>query len=70
MTAVKEIKEEFCGACLAAPLAILGVGAAGVGTTKGGHNKTKKVMLWVGVSITILSLIITLFFMFTCSKCG
>ena len=31
----KEIREEFCGACLAIPAALAGVGAAGYGAKKG-----------------------------------
>lgn len=69
MRALKETKEEFCGACLAAPLALAGVGTAGISSTKGGHKKTKIIMLWVGVGITILSLIITIFFLTKCKSC-
>ena len=50
-----EIKEEFCGACLAIPAVIAGVGAAGYGSKKGSHKKIKKWALYGGILITILS---------------
>lgn len=64
----EELKEEFCGACLAAPLAIAGVGTAGYGL-KGNHSKNKKIILWVGVGITLLSVLIVIFYLMTCKKC-
>jgi hypothetical protein len=69
MRAPKETKEEFCGACLAAPLALAGIGTAGVGAGKGGHKKIKTIMLWVGVGITILSILITIYFLTKCKSC-
>jgi len=69
MRALKETKEEFCGACLIAPLALAGVGTAGIGATGGGHKKTKTIVLWVGVGITLLSLILTLYFLKNCKSC-
>jgi hypothetical protein len=66
-----EIKEEFCGACMALPVAIAGAGAAGYGSKKGtdSHKKTKKIMLWSGIALTILSIIIAIVYMRTCKEC-
>ena len=65
-----EVKENFCGACIAAPLAIAGVGVAGVGSRGSGSNKkTKTVMLWSGIALTILSLIVMIWYMTRCKQC-
>lgn len=66
----KEIKEDFCGACLAMPLALAGAGAAGYGGTKNGSNKNmKKILLWGGIGLTLLSVIIAIYYMQTCKSC-
>jgi hypothetical protein len=62
-----ETKEDFCGACAAVPLALIGAGTAGVGTKK--HGTTKKIMLWTGVGLTILSVIIVIIYLSTCKEC-
>jgi len=65
-----ESKEEFCGACLAVPLALAGAGVAGVGATKkGGYKKTKQIMLWGGITLTVISLIIAIIYIKSCKKC-
>ena len=62
-----ETKEDFCGACAAVPLALIGAGTAGVGAKK--HGTTKKIMLWTGVGLTILSVIIVIIYLSTCKEC-
>ena len=64
-----DVKEEFCGACLAIPAALAGVGAAGVGAKKGSHDKTKKILLWGGIAVTVLSAVIALIFLLKCKNC-
>lgn len=70
---VKEnTREEFCGACLAVPLAMAGVGVGTAGAvTKGSHQRSRKVMLWTGVILVLLSLLIAIYFLFIkkCSSC-
>ena len=63
-----EVKENFCGACLAVPIALAGATTAGVGA-KGAHGKTKKIMLGVGISVTLLALIIGIIYLVKCKKC-
>ena len=63
-----EVKENFCGACLAVPIALAGATTAGVGA-KGTHGKTKKIMLGVGISVTLLALIIGIIYLAKCKKC-
>jgi len=58
-----EIKEDFCPACVAIPLAIAGVG---YGTNKCANSKNnykmqQKILLWTGV-IMIISIIIIIYF--------
>lgn len=63
-------KEEFCAACLAVPMALVGAGAAGVGAKGNGeHKKMKQILLWGGLTITLISIIIALYFLFSCKDC-
>ena len=64
-----EIKEEFCGACLAIPAALAGVGAAGMGAKKGGHSKMKKILLWGGITVTVISALIAVIYLLKCKNC-
>lgn len=63
-----DIKEEFCGACMALPLAVVGAGTAGAGA-KGGHSKTKIIMLWGGIALTLISLAVAIYFITRCKTC-
>jgi hypothetical protein len=65
-------KEGFCGACVAVPMAIAGVGASAAGAQKkGNHKKTKQVLLWGGMATVILSALIMIYFINIkkCSTC-
>lgn len=64
-----DVKEEFCGACLAIPAALAGVGVAGVGAKKGSHDKTKKILLWGGIAVTVISAIIAIIYLMKCKNC-
>jgi hypothetical protein len=64
----EDVVENFCGACLAVPLAIAGAGTAGV-AAKGSHGKTKKILLGVGITVVIISLIIGIVYLTKCKKC-
>jgi len=63
-----DVKEEFCGTCLALPLALAGAGAAGVSSSDN-NDKTKKILFWGGISITIVSIIATIIFLRRCKTC-
>lgn len=65
----EETKEEFCGACLAIPAALAGVGAAGVGAKKGSHDKMKKILLWGGIAVTVISAAIAIIYLVRCKDC-
>ena len=66
-----EIKEEFCGACVAGVGALLGAGTT-VASSKT-QKKYKRTIFWIGLIITILSIII-LFYLLTnkeaCKSCS
>jgi Na+-driven multidrug efflux pump len=65
-----ESKENFCGACVAIPLAFAGVGASAYGAnSKDSYKKRKKYMLWGGVLTIVISLIIAIIYMSTCNNC-
>lgn len=68
----EDVKESFCGACLAVPLAFAGVGASAYGAdSKSKHKNNKKIMLWVGIITIIISLFIAIYYMFLsgCKNC-
>ena len=67
----KEIKENFCGACLSIPLAFAGVGASAYGATNSRekHKKSKKIILWAGIITIIISLLIIIYYMTMCKSC-
>lgn len=62
-----DTKEDFCGACAAVPLALVGAGAAGVGTKK--HGKTKKIYVIVGLITVVISVVLVIWYLSTCSGC-
>ena len=66
----EKTREDFCGACVAAPLAVVGAGVAGAGVKKkGSHNKSKKIMLWGGISLAVVSILVTIYFWTRCKSC-
>ena len=65
----EDIKEEFCGACLAIPAVIAGVGAAGYGSKKGTYKNFKKIAFYGGILFTIISCSIAIYFLTRCKEC-
>ena len=66
----EDIKEEFCMACLAIPLAFAGVGTSAYGaSSRGSHKKSKKIVLWSGIATIIISLIIAIYYLTSCTNC-
>jgi hypothetical protein len=64
-----DVVEGFCGACLAIPFAFAGIGMGAYGAnTRKKHKHGKKMAFW-GFLIGFISLIVTLYFFFTCSTC-
>ena len=62
-----EVKEGFCGACLAVPLALAGAsaGAAGRGadSERGEYRKRKKLLMNIGIVSIVASIIIAVYFL-------
>jgi hypothetical protein len=56
----EEIKEPFCGACVAGVAALAGAGAVG-GSNKVEDKKTKDIVFWIGAGITLISIIILIY---------
>ena len=66
----EDVIEEFCMACLSIPLAFAGVGASAYGASSRKKYKTqKKVALWGGIIAVILSLIIGIYYLYSCKDC-
>ena len=67
-----EIKEDFCGACVAVPLAFAGVGASAYGSSsKGKHKQRKKIALITGGVSILLSVLIVVYYLYIrkCATC-
>jgi hypothetical protein len=64
----EEIKEPFCGACVAGIAALAGAGTAG-GSRGAKNKKTKKIIFWVGAGITLASILV-LIYLLCFRKCG
>lgn len=68
----EETKEDFCPSCVAVPLAFAGVGASAYGSQSNGkYRKNQKIMLCIGISTIILSILIFLYFRYVknCKGC-
>jgi hypothetical protein len=66
-----QVREDFCPSCVLIPLALAGAGTAAVGANaKGKYQKYRKLMLWVGIIVTIVSLLLTWWFLTRCKQCS
>lgn len=64
----EEIREDFCPACVAVPLAM-----AGAGTSKSASGKQSvlgKVIFWLSIIITVLSIIVAIWYFTRCKECS
>lgn len=50
-----EVRENFCGICMAVPIALAGAGVAGL-STKEDYRKRKKIMITTGIVVLVISL--------------
>jgi hypothetical protein len=66
----EEIKEPFCGACIAGVAALAGAGTAG-GSTSSKNKTTKKIIFWTGVGVSIMSILILVYLLCfkNCNQC-
>jgi hypothetical protein len=69
----ENVKEPFCGACMAIPFAFAGIGASAYGaSSRGQYKKQKKWALWSGIATTLLSIFIAIYYLYIkkCVDCG
>ena len=67
----QHVQENFCGACFTVPLALIGAGTAAVGSQqRGQYKKYRKIALWGGILITILSVLVTFWFLIWFKQCS
>jgi hypothetical protein len=63
-----EIREDFCGMCMAVPIALAGAGIAGL-STREAYRKRKWML--IGISAVVLVITILLFLKYkNCSSCN
>ncbi len=63
-----DIIEHFCGACIAAPLMMIGSSATITSNDKEG-TKQDTMFFWGGVVLTIVSAILFIYYRRTCKAC-
>jgi len=61
------IREDFCGMCMAVPIALAGAGMAGL-ASKSDYQNQKYIMITVGMAVLIISLILLYKFK-DCQEC-
>ena len=69
----KDVREDFCGACLSIPFAFAGIGASAYGAnSRGAHKKKKKIALWGGIVTIVISVLIAVYYLWIkkCTDCG
>lgn len=66
----EDVKEDFCGACVMAVPAALGITGTTLASKNGGMDKKyKKILLWSSVVITIISIILFIYYKRSCKSC-
>jgi hypothetical protein len=69
----EDVREDWCGACLAIPFAFAGVGASAYGaSSRGKHKKQKKIALWGGIASIVISSLVIFYYVAIkkCTDCG
>lgn len=62
-------KENFCPACLAAPLAFTGLGATSIGATEEEKNNHQQLLIGGGIILTLISIIVYIYYKRACKNC-
>lgn len=62
----ENIKESFCGTCVTVPIAMMASGS----TMYNKNDKNRKRIFWLSVSITIISIIVSIYFLLNCDECA
>jgi len=69
---MSDTRENFCGACAAVPLALVGAGVSAYGAgSKKKYKRGKKIMFWTGIITVIISILIVIYFLWIkkCDDC-
>jgi hypothetical protein len=69
MTKEENVKEDFCGACLAVPLAMAGAGTAAGASDYKSKKKWKKILFIGGIVISVISIIVAIWYLRSCESC-
>ena len=64
----KEIKEDFCSACLVAPLAFSGIGAS-IYSEKTNKKSYKKTIFIIGVIVSVISILLGIYYLKNKKSC-
>tara|TARA_B100001939_G_C16782280_1_gene547546 strand:- start:238 stop:459 length:222 start_codon:yes stop_codon:yes gene_type:complete len=64
----EEIREDFCPACIAVPLAMAGAGTSKSASTK--QTFLAKVIFWLSIIITVISIIVAIWYFTRCEECA
>lgn len=67
-TPTDDRREEFCGACVALPLAFIGAGASQYTSSKSSYKMKQRILFW-GMMSTAVMLLITLWYYKQCDEC-
>ena len=62
-----DVREDFCGMCMAVPIALAGAGMAGL-ATKNDYQNQKYIMISIGVAVLVVSFILLYKFK-DCKEC-
>lgn len=63
-----EVREDFCGMCMAVPIALAGAGVAGGLSSKKDYQNRKRVIIYTGVIVLVISMFLLWYYQ-DCSSC-
>lgn len=62
------VKEEFCPPCAVIPLALIGAGTTGSSNTFKKKSKIKTIVFSIGMTISILTFLISVYYFMKCCR--
>ena len=57
------MKEDFCAPCVAGIAAMTGAGVAG-------GSRKKKTIFWISIAVTVISILLLIYFLLNCKDCA
>ena len=67
VTKMTEVRENFCGMCMAVPIALAGAGVAGL-SSKEDYQKRKWIMISTGIVVIVICLFLLWYYQ-DCTSC-